>query len=236
MLYETDPNKCKRKSMGIVLKRRDNAPIVKDVYGGIIDILMKEKKIDIAAEYLEKCLKDMIDGRVLEDKLIITKSLRGYYKNPNQIAHKVLADRISKRDPGNKPSPGDRIPFIYVENNDKKALQGDKIETPAFIKDNKLKIDYAHYITNQIMKPVQQLFALVLEEIPEFKKKKGHTLRKWKKQIADLRLKYPDDESYAIQKEKLRNKEVKELLFDKYLVLIKNKRDGNRSIASFFKK
>ena len=39
MLYELDPNKGKRKSMGIVLKRRDNAPIVKDVYGGIIDIL-----------------------------------------------------------------------------------------------------------------------------------------------------------------------------------------------------
>ena len=36
-------HKCKRKSMGIVLKRRDNAPIVKDVYGGIIDILMKRK-------------------------------------------------------------------------------------------------------------------------------------------------------------------------------------------------
>ena len=43
MLYEEDPNVCFRKSMGIVLKRRDNAPIVKDVYGGIIDILMKEK-------------------------------------------------------------------------------------------------------------------------------------------------------------------------------------------------
>ena len=44
MLYEHDPNKCKRKSMGIVLKRRDNAPIVKDIYGGIIDILMNEAK------------------------------------------------------------------------------------------------------------------------------------------------------------------------------------------------
>ena len=29
--------------MGIVLKRRDNAPIVKEIYGGIIDILMKER-------------------------------------------------------------------------------------------------------------------------------------------------------------------------------------------------
>lgn len=236
MLYETDPNKCKRKSMGIVLKRRDNAPIVKDVYGGIIDILMKEKKIEIAAEYLDKCLQEMIDGRVAVDKLIITKSLRGDYKNPNQIAHKVLADRIAKRDPGNKPSPGDRIPFVYYQHKDKKALQGEKIETPTFIRENKLKIDYAHYITNQIMKPVQQLFALVLEDIPGFKKKKGHTLRRWRKQLDDLRIKYTDEETYNIQKEKLRNKEVKELLFDKYLMTIKNKREGNRSIASFFGK
>ena len=43
MLYELDPDKCKRKSMGIVLKRRDNAPIVKDIYGGVIDILMNEQ-------------------------------------------------------------------------------------------------------------------------------------------------------------------------------------------------
>ena len=33
MLYENDPDKAYRKSMGIVLKRRDNAPIVKDIYG-----------------------------------------------------------------------------------------------------------------------------------------------------------------------------------------------------------
>ena len=42
MLYEDDPNKGKRKEMGIVLKRRDNAPIVKEIYGGIIDILMRD--------------------------------------------------------------------------------------------------------------------------------------------------------------------------------------------------
>jgi DNA polymerase elongation subunit (family B) len=57
MLYETDPMKGKRKSMGIVLKRRDNAPIVKDVYGGIIDILMKEKNIQKAVEFLQDLFK-----------------------------------------------------------------------------------------------------------------------------------------------------------------------------------
>ena len=44
--YEFDHTKGKRNEMGIVLKRRDNAPIVKDVYGGVIDILMKNKNTE----------------------------------------------------------------------------------------------------------------------------------------------------------------------------------------------
>ena len=232
MLYEIDPHKCKRKSMGIVLKRRDNAPIVKDVYGGIIDILMKDKNIEKAASFLLSSMENLIAGNVPMDKLIITKSLRGHYKNPQQIAHKVLADRIGRRDPGNKPSAGDRIAFAYFENNNKKALQGEKIETPAYIKENKLKIDYAHYITNQIMKPVQQVFALVLENMSGFKKKYGYTLRRWKKQLVELKKKHPD--KYDKKLETMKNKEVKALLFDDFLIKIKNKRNGNQSIADYF--
>ena len=128
MLYEDDPNVA-RKEMGIVLKRRDNAPIVKDVYS-IIDILMKEQNIEQAVKFLQQSLQDIVDEKISIDKLIITKSLRSNYKNPQQIAHKVLADRIGKRDPGNKPSNGDRIPFVYIKTKNKRALQGDKIETP----------------------------------------------------------------------------------------------------------
>jgi DNA polymerase elongation subunit (family B) len=84
------------------------------------------------------------------EKLIISKSIRSFYKNPKAIAHNVLAERIGVRDPGNKPSPGDRIPYVYIVNPGAK-LQGEKIETPMFIKDNKLKIDYGFYISNQII-------------------------------------------------------------------------------------
>ena len=63
MLYEFDPNKCKRKSMGIVLKRRDNAPIVKDIYGGIIDILMKKQNVNEAVDFAKECINKMIDGK-----------------------------------------------------------------------------------------------------------------------------------------------------------------------------
>ena len=234
MLYEDDPTKCKRKSMGIVLKRRDNAPIVKDIYGGVIDILMKEKNVEMAANFLKACLKNMVDEKYGMDKLIITKSLRSGYKNPNQIAHKVLADRIGRRDPGNKPSVGDRIAFVYIDNPNKKALQGERIETPEYIVEQKLKINYSFYITNQIMKPLQQLFALVLEQLKDFKKVKGHTLRTWKNALEVLRKEYPEDDKYRDKEDALRNKEVKALLFDPYLLETNNMKNGNRSITQFF--
>ena len=234
MLYEHDPAKGKRKEMGIVLKRRDNAPIVKEIYGGIIDILMKEKDIGKAVDFLKGCLKNIVDEKYPVDKLIITKSLRSGYKNPQSIAHKVLADRITARDPGNKPGPGDRIPYVYIHNANKKALQGEKIETPIFIRDNKLKIDYSFYITNQIMKPVQQVFALVLEKMWEMKNKKAK-ISLFRKEVEKLRASV-EQEKFEDKLESLKNKEVNALLFDEFLRETNNQKESNRVVTSFFKK
>ena len=228
--YEQNPNKGKLKSMGIVLKRRDNAPIVKEIYGGIIDILMKEQNVDRAIAFLREKLQYMIDQKCPMEKLIITKSLRSDYKNPAQIAHKVLADRMGVRDPGNKPSTGDRIPYAYIHNDTKGALQGDKIEHPSYIQAHRLQLNYSFYITNQIMKPVQQLFALVLEQLPAFQKKKGRFLDAVETVASTM-----DD---PVKREKkiteMRHKEVKSLLFDEFLVKADNLNKGNRAITDFF--
>uniref|UniRef100_A0A6C0EYH4 DNA polymerase n=1 Tax=viral metagenome TaxID=1070528 RepID=A0A6C0EYH4_9ZZZZ len=235
MLYEDKPEKPKRKSMGIVLKRRDNAPIVKDIYGGVIDILMKEQNVETAIKFLKASLQNLVDEKVSMDKLIISKSLRSGYKNPAQIAHKVLADRMGKRDPGNKPSIGDRIPFVYIQNPDKKALQGERIEHPDYILANKIKPNYAFYITNQIMKPIQQVFALVLENIPSYKRQVPglkRTIDGWVDKLKDE----TNDEKIRKKIADIRNKEVKKILFDEYLIEIDNSTKGNQNIMSFFKK
>jgi len=232
MLYEHNPNKGKRKEMGIVLKRRDNAPIVKDIYGGIIDILMKEQNIGSAIRFLKASLENIVNKQCPIEKLIITKSLNSYYKLPQQIAHKVLADRIASRDPGNKPNVGDRIPFVYIHNANKNALQGEKIETPAFIASNHLKIDYSFYITNQIMKPVQQLFSLVLEDIWK-EHKKVLKIRQFHKEVAVMR-RTMDDETFQKKLETLKNKEVKAILFDDYLRDTNNEKEKTKSIAHYF--
>jgi hypothetical protein len=237
MLYEDKPEKPKRKSMGIVLKRRDNAPIVKDIYGGVIDILMKEQNVETAIKFLKTSLQNLVDEKVPMDKLIISKSLRSGYKNPAQIAHKVLADRMGKRDSGNKPSIGDRIPFVYIQNRDKKALQGDRIEHPDYIIANKIKPNYAFYITNQIMKPIQQVFALVLEDIPSYKRQVPglkRTIDGWVDKLQNDTT--TTDEKIKKKIADIRNKEVKRILFDEYLTKIDNVLQKNQSIMNFFQK
>jgi DNA polymerase elongation subunit (family B) len=148
------------KSMGIVLKRRDNADIVKHIFGGMMDIIMKDHSTDKAIRFVQEECKKVLAGQFPIDQFIITKTLRGYYASPDSIAHNVLAQRIGRRDPGNKPRGNDRIPFAYIQAPATVKLQGDRIETPSFIQKNGLKLDYVHYITNQIAKPVSQIFEL----------------------------------------------------------------------------
>jgi len=234
MLYETDPNKGKLKYMGLAIKRRDSCDYLKDIYGGILNILMKEQDIQKSIEFLNKSLNTLIEGGVPMEKLAITRALNSNYANPKQIAHKVLADRIAERDPGNKPKSGDRIKYLYFVNNTPKALQGEKIETPEFIIDNKLKIDYAFYITNQLMKPLQQLFGLALEQIWE-KQNKTTTIKTYRSEMVNLKKDCGGDlEVYSKKKEKICSQKVKAILFDSFLIKIANEKNKNREITSMF--
>ena len=106
MLYEEDANKGYMKYMGLSLKRRDSCDYLKDTYGGILNILMKENNVQKAIDFLYQSLDNLIAGTVPMEKLAITKALRSDYKNPMQIGHWVLAERIGKRDPGKSPETG----------------------------------------------------------------------------------------------------------------------------------
>ena len=163
-LYEGDDSHYKQKSMGIVLKRRDNAKIVKIVVGGIVDYILNgipdETNIGDrnkgAIDYTRTLIKKMLRGEFPIDKFIVSKTLRAQYADRTRIVHAVLADRIGKRDPGNKPDVNDRIPYVYIVPERKVLLQGDRVEDPKYVLANNLQIDYLFYITNQIMKPSMQ--------------------------------------------------------------------------------
>lgn len=216
-LYEDDANKKpKQKSMGIVLKRRDNANIVKKVYGGIIDIILNKQDLNASVDFLREQLQDLVNGHVDIQDLVITKTLRAEYKDPTKIAHKVLADRMAARDPGNKPAANDRIPFVYIRPPPgvEVKLQGDRIEHPDFIKEHGITPDYRFYITNQLINPICQLYALCVEKLPDYTYSPGY----WVQIEEELKEKeiYRDDKKRKDRLTALRMRQVEEILFEEY--------------------
>jgi DNA polymerase elongation subunit (family B) len=206
--YEESATDFKQTSMGIVLKRRDNAPILKTIYGGAIKILLNERDIQKAVDFVKSKTMEMIEGNTSLSQLTITKSLSKYKADwikddikklekeiaekeakksdtakltmllakkkyeltnaPPYPAHKILANRMAERDPGNAPAVGERMGYVYISPEQGKPvpeLQGDRIEAVDFIKTNKLKPDYEYYILHQLMKPLGQLFGLMVERI-----------------------------------------------------------------------
>ena len=218
-LYEDDATKKpKQKSMGIVLKRRDNAPIVKKIYGGVIDCLLNKYSLSASVEFLKNYLNDIVEGRVPLEDLVITKTLGASYKDPSRIAHRVLADRMGARDPGNKPQINDRIPFAYIQAPEAK-LQGDRIEAPEYIREMNLTPDYRFYITNQILKPVCQIYGLCVEQLEDYPHK-DCAFDYWYAVEEKLKEKanYSEDERKRQDKVMdLRIDMAKTILFDPYL-------------------
>jgi DNA polymerase elongation subunit (family B) len=231
LLYEDDANKKpKQKSMGIVLKRRDNAYLVKKIYGGIIDILMNQYDLGKSVEFLKDQLRKLVSGQYPLEDLIITKTLKGSYKDRTKIAHCVLADRMGERDPGNKPQINDRIPYVYIQTNGEVKLQGDRIENPDYVRDNKLTPDYQFYITNQLMKPICQLYALCVERLPSYNYPPSYWIQ-WDEELKQNKL-YENDTKRKNRIDALKEQEAESLLFSEFL----EKKRKQRVLASETKK
>jgi hypothetical protein len=82
------------------------------------------------------------------------------------------------------------------------------------------------------MKPVQQLFALILEKIWTMEKKYGK-IKQFKEEINKI-MTTNDIDKVQDKIDNLRNKEVKSLLFDEFLRETNNKKENNREITSIF--
>ena len=241
LLYENDPDEPapKQKSMGIALKRRDYAQVVKRVYGGVIDIVLTRRDVPAAVSFLRDRLRELAAGRTPLEELVISKTLKSHYKFPAQIAHAVLARRMYERDPGSAPQVNDRIPYVFVETTKKNALMGERIEHVDFVRANpeKVRIDAKMYIENQLMKPCTQLLAIALEQIPGYTYRVALSGRRALSDIADA--KNGDVAKARERLNTLREREVERLVFTPVLASDDvrrsvNRCNGQREISSFF--
>ena len=196
---------------GIELKRRDNAQIVKEVYQGMIDIVMgiakckhpegckriakyklvgefigqrcedhkeegmekiKEGRdgVDEAIDFLKMKLKDLINGKVPIDSLVVSKSLKGNYASDNQ-PHVKLVEKMKKRDEGSEAKIGDRVPYIIIEDKNgpikSKTKMYERTEDPEYAKENNIQPDIIYYIDNQIRNPICQFLNVLVDDPDE---------------------------------------------------------------------
>ena len=235
------------KYMGIILKRRDNAPIAKHFYAGVVDTFLrrilqpdiqkwmaenpeqdvKAILINEALNFLDTETKKLLSNKFKKDKFVVSKTLKSTYKNPESIAHKVLADRANNRG-SNSFQSNDRIPYVHVVvpiKKGEKQLQGDRIETPEFATANKLKLDYKHYLERQIETPVAQVFALVLEQLDGFKTRQADY-----EKMMRLAAKSADEKKI----QDTRTKIAADILFRDVYLEYERKLSGNKSVKDFF--
>jgi DNA polymerase delta subunit 1 len=165
-LYFTKPDKYdKMDCKGIETVRRDNCTLVVDVINTCLQKLLIDKDPDGAVKYAKEVISDLLQNNVDISQLVITKELTKNDYAAKQ-AHVELAKKMTKRDPGNAPKLGDRIPYVIIAAT-KNARAFEKAEDPIYVLENNVPIDSQYYLENQLSKPLIRIFQPILGDNAE---------------------------------------------------------------------
>ena len=164
-----DLTKSKILYKGISVVRRDFCAYTKHTLEEAMQIVFLERNIQKAYAYVQQSVKDLIEGRVPHEHLVMSKTLSSKninQKNPAEstLAHVSLYTKLKRRDPNNCPKAGDRIEFLFVITGDK--LLRDKVEHPLYVKEHGLHLDLLYYYHHQLYNPANELFSLLLSPEP----------------------------------------------------------------------
>ncbi|KAJ8919492.1 hypothetical protein NQ315_002113 [Exocentrus adspersus] len=165
-LYWTNTEKYdKMDCKGIETVRRDNCTLVVDVINTCLQKLLINRDPDGAVKYTKQVISDLLQNNVDISQLVITKELTKQDYAAKQ-AHVELAKKITKRDPGNAPKLGDRVPYVIVAGT-KNAKAFEKAEDPIYVLENNVPIDCKYYLENQLSKPLIRIFQPILGDNAE---------------------------------------------------------------------
>ncbi|KAI0983412.1 hypothetical protein GJ496_004928 [Pomphorhynchus laevis] len=162
---------------GIETVRRDNCPLVANCISVCLRKLLVERLPNDAVNHVKDVIADLLCNRTDISQLIITKELtKADSDYAAKQAHVELASKMRKRDPGNAPNLGDRVPFVIVAGS-KGEPTYKRAEDPVYVLNNCLPIDTQYYLENQLSKPILRILEPVLGDNAESLLFKGqHTL------------------------------------------------------------
>ncbi|KAK5644258.1 hypothetical protein RI129_008103 [Pyrocoelia pectoralis] len=165
-LYFTRTDKYdKMDCKGIETVRRDNCTLVVDVINTCLQKLLICRDPDGAIAYAKQVISDLLQNNVDISQLVITKELTKADYAAKQ-AHVELSKKMTKRDPGNAPKLGDRIPYVITAAA-KNTPAFQKAEDPIYVLENNIPIDATYYLENQLSKPLVRIFQPILGDNAE---------------------------------------------------------------------
>lgn len=153
---------------GIQLVRRDNAPFVKDISKTVLHKIMYDRDILGSMDLVQDRARDLLEGRIPVDQMIVSKSLRKDYTNDKQ-PHLTVASKIEMRNPGSGPKCGERVPYLIMDTGNNKDLLYQRAEDPNYVLENKLdhKVDRLYYLEHGLVSPLESFFDLFVDKSKE---------------------------------------------------------------------
>jgi DNA polymerase delta subunit 1 len=160
---------------GLQLVRRDTCRYVKEELNHAFEIIMNQKSKEDAKKaalpFIQSSIKNLLDGNIDFNKLVLSKQLKSrYVVRKNKISntfhwsntdipqpHVRLAQQLKIKNPANHPKPPDRVPYLFLEKKGKNLLQCDKVIHPEEFDPNIHKIDSLYYFDHQYQKPIDMV-------------------------------------------------------------------------------
>ena len=149
---------------GLQVVRRDSCAYVRETLKKLLEMVLESDDPLPAIKFARQAAKDLTEGKVPYEKLLMSKQLASAYKV--RMPHVTVRDKIRARAPGSAPKQGDRVSFLIVEA-PRDALLADKAEDPAWVLSKGLKIDYKYYYTNQMRNPICDFLEPLVGKNPE---------------------------------------------------------------------
>jgi len=171
---------------GLQVVRRDNTLFVREVCKELLDVILESNNPEGAITLARRRAVELLDGRVPNDKLILSQKLADTYtgrfedekgnKTKERIAtnscdidhinlpHVSVVRKMREREPGSEPQSGDRVQFVLIDTGDPGARQFEKSEDPNWVLTHKIPLDYKYYFTNKFMNPVCDLLEPIVEK------------------------------------------------------------------------
>ena len=150
---------------GLQLVRRDNAPIVKDVSTNILNAIMHDRSPEKAIVCARESVLRVLRNQEPLEKFIISKALRGGYKNPDSLPHVIVARKLKQRR-GYPPASGERVPYVFIRDSENPdGLMAQRAEDPEYVREHRstVELDTLYYIQNQLLSPITTLLEVLME-------------------------------------------------------------------------